>query len=63
MIVKLAFSRKKTARITVAKNMKELSLQSKLSTEFKIPIKSVPTYLIAPNVFKKKLSITAPLKA
>jgi hypothetical protein len=51
MTVKLAFSRKKTARITVAKNMKELSLQSKLSTEFKIPIKSVPTYLIAPNVF------------
>ncbi|MFV8336497.1 IS3 family transposase [Flavobacterium sp. RSP29] len=52
----------KVSRITVAKNMKELGLRSKLSKKFKVTTNSNHNYLVIENVLNREFIVKMPSK-
>ena len=50
----------KVSRITVAKNMKELGLRSKLSKKFKVTTNSNHNYLIVKNILNREFTAKMP---
>ena len=52
----------KVSRITVAKYMKELGLQSKLSKKFKVTTNSNHNYLVVENVLNREFNVKMPSK-
>jgi putative transposase len=53
----------KISRITVAKYMKQLGLQSKLSKKFKVTTNSNHNYLIVENILNREFTVKTPSKS
>ncbi len=58
MKAELASLENNISRVTVAKYMNQLGLQSKLSKKFKVSTNSKHKYLIVPNILNREFSVT-----
>ena len=62
MMAELASLGNNISRASVAKDMNQLRLRSKLSKKFKVTTNSKHKYLIVPNVLNREFSVTEPSK-